>query len=420
MPYARRIWQGSLKEPEGMALFSYKGRSSDGKTVSGIVEAPSAKAAATILRDRELFVVSVRASQGSLSLLPFLSRFQRVGYGDIVNFTRQLATMVVAGLSIPDALTILRTQTTNQTFGQVINDIEHVIVGGGNLADALAKYPQHFSAIYVALVRAGESSGTLDQVLLRLADTLETEREFRSKVKGAMVYPIIIVIGMGVVVSVMMIVVIPKLTDLYKDFGIKLPWTTQVLISLSTFFVHFWWLMILGVGGFIVLFNKWKKTTIGERIIDTVVLKIPLFGDLQKKVLLVTFTRTLAMLITSGIHILNALQILRASLGNVLFRNAIDEISKKVEKGFPLGDTFAQYDVFPPIVSQMMKVGEETGKLDDTLSKLSTYFQTESEHLVRGLTTAIEPIIMVVLGVGVGFIVISVITPIYSLTSQFK
>ena len=155
-------------------------------------------------------------------------------------------------------------------------------------------------------------------------------------------------------------------------------------------------------------------------MVDSITLKIPLFGDLTKKVLLVEFTRTLAMLISAGIHILQGLQTLRDSLGNVLYRNAIDEIGKKVEKGFPLGETFAQYDVFPPIVSQMMKVGEETGKLDDTLVKLSRYFESESEHLVRGLTTAIEPIIMIVLGVGVGFIVISVITPIYNLTSQFK
>ena len=178
--------------------------------------------------------------------------------------------------------------------------------------------------------------------------------------------------------------------------------------------------MIIAAAAAVVLFRKWRKTPEGELIVDTILLKIPLFGELQKKVMLVEFTRTLGMLIASGIHILEGLQILRASLGNVLFRNAIGEIGKKVEKGFPLGDTFAQYQIFPPIVSQMMKVGEETGKLDDTLLKLSKYFQSESENLVKGLTTAIEPIIMVVLGVGVGFIVISVITPIYNLTSQFK
>jgi type IV pilus assembly protein PilC len=167
-------------------------------------------------------------------------------------------------------------------------------------------------------------------------------------------------------------------------------------------------------------FTAWRKTPEGEYIIDSFMLKIPLFGNLQKKIILVEFTRTLGMLIGAGIHILEGLQILQATLDNVLFRDAISEIAKKVEKGFPLGETFAQYPVFPPIVSQMMRVGEETGRLDDTLTKLSRYFETETESLVKGLTTAIEPIIMVILGVGVGFIVISVITPIYNLTSSFK
>ncbi len=403
-----------------MAFFNYKGRDKDGKEVSGLVEAPSTESAVKLLRSRELFVISIKEARTQSGFADFLARFKKVGFGDVVNFTRQLATMIVAGLSLPDALTILRTQTTNPAFVRLIADVEHSIIGGGNLADSLGKYQNVFSPIYVALVRAGESSGTLDQVLSRLADTLEAQAEFRSKVKGAMIYPVIIVVGMVAVVMVMMTVVIPKLTELYRDFGIELPTATKILISVSDFFVHFWWLMIAGAVGLFVGFGRWRKTPIGERMVDALILRTPLYGDLTKKVLLVEFTRTLAMLIGSGIHILQGLQTLRNSLGNVLFRNAIDQIGKKVEKGFPLGETFAQYDVFPPIVSQMMKVGEETGKLDDTLTKLSRYFESESEHLVRGLTTAIEPAIMVVLGVGVGFIVISVITPIYNLTSQFK
>lgn len=402
-----------------MPSYSYKARDPAGKSVTGLVEAPGASQATKLLRDKQLFVVSLTEMKERI-IASMVARFKRVGFGDIVNFTRQLSTMIVAGLSLPESLAILRTQTTNPAFGRVLLDIEHQIVGGGNLGDSLAKYPSYFSPIYVALIRAGESSGTLDKVLARLAETLEAQREFQSKVAGAMIYPIIIIIAMVVVVMIMMTVVIPKLTDLYRDFGVTLPLSTQILISVSTFFVRFWWLVIaVAVGGF-VFFGKWRKTPMGQRIVDTLFLRIPLFGELQKKVILVEFTRTLGMLISAGIHILEGLQILRDSLNNVLFRDAITEISQKVEKGFPLGDTFGQYAVFPPIVSQMMRVGEETGKLDDTLSKLSRYFETESDHMVKGLTTAIEPIIMVVLGVGVGFIVISVITPIYNLTSQFK
>lgn len=400
-----------------MAFFSYKARDATGKIASGLVEALSKEAATKLLHEKQLFIVSLTETRGKSK---GTNTMQRIGFGEIVNFTRQLATMVVAGLSLPEALSILRAQTQNQAFASVLMEIEHQIVGGGNLGDALAKYPQHFSAIYIALVRAGESSGQLDQVLARLADSMESQRDFRSKVAGAMIYPVIIIIGMGLVVMIMMTVVIPKLTELYSDFGVDLPFATQLLITISKFFVLWWWLMIaLGVGGSYA-FMRWRKTKVGELVIDTIVLHVPLFGELQKKIILVEFTRTLSMLISSGIRLLDALQILKDALGNVLFRNAIVDISKKVERGFPLGETFSQYPVFPPIVSQMMKVGEETGKLDDTLLKLSKYFASESENLVKGLTTAIEPIIMVVLGVGVGFIVISVITPIYNLTSQFK
>ncbi|OGG11014.1 hypothetical protein A2Z00_03690, partial [Candidatus Gottesmanbacteria bacterium RBG_13_45_10] len=393
-----------------MAVFQYKARGSDGKILVGLVEAPNESVASKLLHEKQLFVIHLSLSSRPLSVDAILQRFQHVKFSDIVNFTRQLSTMVVAGLSLPEALTILRAQTTNKEFAEMLQTVETQIVGGGNLADALARYPRYFPNTYIALVRAGESSGTLDQVLARLADILESQREFRSKVQGAMIYPVIIVIGMIIVVMVMMTVVVPKLTDLYKDFNIDLPFTTRLLMSTSGFFVRFWWLIILlGVGGFIA-FQRWRKTPPGELVVDSVILRIPLLGDLQKKIILVEFTRTLGMLIASGIHILEGLRILRESLGNVVFRNAVTEVAKKVEKGLPLGDTFAQYEVFPPIVSQMMKVGEETGKLDDTLLKLSRYFESESEQLVKGLTTAIEPIIMVILGVGVGFIVISVIT----------
>jgi type II secretory pathway component PulF len=402
-----------------MAFFKYKAYTKDGKASTGLVEAATEEQAAKLLKDKELIVASLSVS-GEGALTGSFAKFQKVGFSDIVNFTRQMSTMITAGLSIPQSLAILGEQTTNPTFAKVISEIEHQIVGGGNLGDSLSKYPAYFSSIYVSLIRAGEASGLLDKVLTRLAETLESEREFRAKVVGAMIYPAIIVIGMVVVVAVMMIVVMPKLQDLYKDFNLELPVTTKILMGISNFFVQKWWVVILGAFGTGYAFSRWRKTALGERLIDTYMLKIPLFGTLQKKSILVEFTRTLAMLLASGIHILDALRVLKDSLGNVIYRDAVDDITKRVEKGFSLGDTFSSHKEFPPIVSQMIKVGEETGKMDDTLAKLSTYFQSETENLVKGLTTAIEPIIMVILGVGVGFIVFSVITPIYNLTAQFK
>lgn len=402
-----------------MGFYKYKAISPNGKTTVGLVEAASGDHASKLLKEKQLFVISLNETNEK----SFTSRFdklQKVSFNDIVNFTRQLTTMVVAGLSIPDSLNILHKQTPNALFAHVLSDIERAIVGGGNFGDALSKYPQYFSPIYISLIRAGEASGKLDKVLEQLADTLEGQREFRGKVIGALIYPIIIVVGMVAVVAVMMVVVMPKLTDLYKDFGIELPFTTKLLIAFSNFIIHFWWIVILVVAGAIYGFSRWKKTEVGSYVLDSLLLKIPLFGELQKKTILVEFTRILAMLLSAGIHILDALKILKGSLNNVLFRNAIDDISKRVEKGFQLADTFASHKEFPPIVSQMLKVGEETGKIDETLLKLSKYFQTETEQTVKGLTTAIEPFIMVVLGVGVGFIVLSVITPIYNLTAQFK
>ncbi len=402
-----------------MGFYKYKAISPNGKPTVGLVEAASGDQASKLLKEKQLFVISLNETSKNA----FTSRFdklQKVSFNDIVNFTRQLATMVVAGLSIPDSLNILHKQTPNAVFARVLSDIERAIVGGGNFGDALSKYPQYFSPIYISLIRAGEASGMLDKVLAQLADTLEAQREFRGKVIGALIYPIIIVVGMVAVVAVMMVVVMPKLTDLYKDFGIELPLTTKLLIAFSNFIIHYWWIVILIAVGSIYGFSRWKKTEVGSYVLDSLILKIPLFGELQKKAILVEFTRILAMLLSAGIHILDALKILKGSLNNVLFRNALDDISKRVEKGFQLADTFAAHKEFPPIVSQMLKVGEETGKIDETLLKLSKYFQTETEQMVKGLTTAIEPIIMVVLGVGVGFIVLSVITPIYNLTAQFK
>lgn len=403
-----------------MPFFHYRARNTEGKSVAGLVEAPSDQVAVRLLHEKKMVILSLKETHERFSLGSVMTRFKHVGMADIVNFTRQLSTMVTAGLMLPSALSILKTQAPNPAFRQVLGDIEHQIVSGANLADSLTKYTKYFPHTYIALVRAGETSGTLDKIFLRLADTMEAQRELRSKVVGAMIYPIIIIIGMVVVVTVMMIVVIPKLTDLYKDFGVSLPVTTQILISVSLFMVHSWYIMVGALVGLVWLFNWWKKTPVGELAVDTLILKIPLVGNLVTKIMLVEFSRTLAMLIAAGIHILEGLRILQASLGNVLFRSAISEISQKIEKGFPMGETFSEYAIFPPIVSQMMKVGEETGKIDETLIKLSEYFETETDHLVKGLTTAIEPILMIVLGVGVFFIVVSIITPIYSLTNQIK
>lgn len=401
-----------------MPLFNYKVRDQKGKLAQGNVEARSDKDAASLLREQGFLVIEITPA-GGVSLATLTTPLKKVSFSDIVTFTRQFSTMVTAGLTITEALSILRGQTPNQALAKILDDILHEIEAGNNLASALEKYPQHFSRTYIALVRAGEAGGILDKVLERLADNLEKQREFTSKIKGAMVYPGIIMVGMVVVVFIMMTVVVPKLTALYKDFGITLPFATRLLISISDFFVAFWWLIIIAAVGSVVGFRAWRKTPVGTKILDSLVLRLPIWGNLKKQIILVEFTRTLGLLVGAGLPILEALNIVSDSLDNVIYREGIKEAAKAVEKGFPLGVPLAQNPNFPPILGQMTKVGEETGKLDESLLKLSHYFESESEQMVRSLTTAIEPLIMIVLGLGVGFLILAVVLPIYKLTEAF-
>ncbi|MCA9368872.1 type II secretion system F family protein, partial [Candidatus Woesebacteria bacterium] len=278
---------------------------------------------------------------------------------------------------------------------------------------------KEFSKVYIQLVRAGEAGGVLDEVLNRLAENMEKQKEFRAKTKGAMIYPIIVTIAMVVVGFIMMIFVIPKLTEMYKDFGAQLPLPTLVLIGISDFMVNFWYIVLGGMAAAFAVFSRWKKTPVGHLQWDSFVLKVPIFGILRQKTILTEFTRTLSLLLGSGISLLQALEIVTDGVENLVYQNALKEATKQVEKGVSLSQSISRYESFPPILQQMISVGEETGKLDDVLFKLSKYFEQEAEQAVKNLTAAMEPLIMVVLGVGVGAMVIAVIMPIYNLTSQF-
>jgi len=252
-----------------------------------------------------------------------------------------------------------------------------------------------------------------------LADNMEKEKEFKAKTKGALIYPIIVVIAMLAVGVIMMIFVIPKLTEMYRDFGSELPFLTKALIGISDGMVKYWYIAGAIIGGAIFAWKSYYKTKLGRYKIDEIMLKLPIFGELKKKVILTDFARTLALLLGSGISLLEAISIVTESVENIVYRSALQEVSKQVEKGSSLSEALSHYEMFPVILHQMMSVGEETGKLDDVLKKLSNYFEQESEHAIKNMTTAIEPMIMVVLGLGVGAMVIAVIMPIYNLTSQF-
>ena len=401
-----------------MKRFNYKAKDSLGRVVTGEVEAPDIHQAARLVKGKSLYVISITAKIDSpFSIIRRLR--ERITPSDVSTFTRQLSTMINAGLPITEALLILRSQSKGsmqKIVAQILADVE----AGDSFSNSLSRHPKIFSRTFIALVKSGEVGGVMDAVLLRLADDLEKQQEFGSRVKGALIYPAIIVVGMVIVSFVMMIFVIPRLLSLYKDFNATLPLPTLILIGISNFFINYWYIMIAVFGLGFYVFNLFKATPEGRRKIDALTFKIPVFVDLQRQIILTQLTRTLSLMVGAGVPILEALNITSEVVGNTIISDALKDAAKQVERGFPIAFSFARHpEAFPFILSQMVAVGEETGKMDDVLTKISHIFEVDSDEKVKGLTAAIEPIVMVILGLGVGFLVIAVILPIYNLTNQF-
>ncbi|MCL4417337.1 MAG: type II secretion system F family protein [Patescibacteria group bacterium] len=395
----------------------YKAATSDGKLSQGLLDAKDINEAADYLRAKNLVPITIEKTDSNLLTLPF---FKKVKQSDLVLFTRQLSSMLSSGLTLFRALEILREQMQNPQMTEVVSSLISEVQDGKTLAQALEKHPQVFSTIYVSIIRAGEKSGLLDKVLLRLADNLEKQAKLKSTVKGALMYPVIVIILMIVVMSIMMIFVIPQLTVLYTNLNVELPLPTKIVVGISNFMIAAWPLILLGGAAVVIGFRKWAKTPDGKILIDTALLKVPIFGKLITQTILAEFSRTFGLLVGTGTLVVQALNETADTTGNTLFKNAIFGVSKQVEKGVTVGDSMAYYPLFPPLLIQLVKIGEQTGKIDDTLIKASEYFEREVDQTVKTLTTAMEPFIMVVLGIGVAFLIISVITPIYSLISSIQ
>lgn len=401
-----------------MKRFNYKAKDKEGKLVTGEVEASSDIHAAKLVRERGLTVFSIVPRREGIFAI-FRKIKDRITLAHVSTFTRQLSTMVNAGLPITEALLILRNQTKGamqKIVSQILADVE----GGESLSSAMIKHPKVFTPTYIALVKSGEVGGVLDEVLIRLADNLEKQQEFTGKVKGALIYPAIIVVGMIIVALIMMIFVIPRLTSLYTEFQAELPLPTRILMGISNFVFRFWPLFVgLAFLGY-YSFSLYRKTKEGRRKTDELYFKIPIIGELQRQIILTELTRTLSLMVGAGVSILEGLNITAGVVGNVVIGDALREAAKQVEKGFPIAFSFAKHpEAFPYILSQMIAVGEETGKMDEVLEKVSHVFEVESDQKVKALTAAVEPLVMVILGLGVGFLVIAIILPIYNLTSQF-
>lgn len=401
-----------------MAKFNYKAKDIQGNDRSGVVETIDVHQAAKLLSRRGLIVISVKEIKEGSGIFKRLNN--KVSFNEVVIATRQLATMVEAGLVLSEALEILRDQQKNKYMQEVFDDISRDIRAGLDLSSALHKHPDVFSDLFSNLVKAGESSGKLDIVLTQMADNLEKTREFKGKVKGALIYPVIIVSAMFIVMTIMILFVIPKLTGLYSQSNIELPLPTKILIAISNFSQRFWWLIIMIEVGAVIFFRRWVKTPGGKKQFDKILLKIPVVKTIIEGLSLAEFTRTFGMLTAAGIPILDALVIVSTVIDNSVYRDALTESLKGVERGLTLSKELDNVGVFPTIVPAMYRVGEETGKVDAVSFKLASYFEEQADQLVKNLTVIIEPVVLILLGLGVAFLVLAIILPIYKLTTSFS
>ena len=399
-----------------MSYYTYKIKDKHGRMLTGKIEAPSYDQASLTLREKGFFVVQINDIAGDLTTKLNVT-LDRIQFADVVNFTRQLATMIDAGLSLTNSLSILIEQS-KAGLGVVLSKVLSDVESGSALNKALSKHPKVFSKTYVQLVRAGEMSGTLDKVLIRLADNMERERQFKAKIKGAMIYPAFIISTMIGAIIVVMVVVVPKLTDVFTEMDAKLPFATQILIFLSGATRNFWWLGLLMVMSGFIGFKVWMRDEKAKIIFDRFLFALPIVGILRKKIILAEFTRTLSLLLKAGINLVEALEIVTAGMSSAVFKQIFQIIRSKVEKGVSVGEAMSVHSDLPPLIYQMVTVGEQTGKLDMILYKVSDYYQQESERAIDNLMKSMEPIIMVVMGLGVAFLAFAILMPIYDLTSQ--
>jgi type IV pilus assembly protein PilC len=341
----------------------------------------------------------------------------RVSEKDLVTFTRQFATMIDAGLPLVQCLEILGSQSDNKFFAKIINKVRTDVEGGATFAEALRKHPKAYPELYVNMVAAGEAGGILDTILNRLAAYIEKSMALKKKVKSAMVYPtVVIVVAVGVV-FLMLIFVIPTFEKMFQDFGGTLPGVTQSVIDLSKFLQKFWWALIGGIVGTIFLLKRYRKSKAGERQTDAMALKLPVFGTIVRKVAVAKFTRTLGTLISSGVPILDGLDIVARTAGNRVIEEAILKTRQAISEGKTIAEPLAQTKVFPPMVVQMIGVGESAGALDTMLNKIADFYDDEVDTAVSSLSSLLEPFIMVFLGFALGYIVIAMYLPIFKLAS---
>ena len=404
------------------ATYEYKVRDRQGKLLEGSLEAESSQLVVNRLRQMGYVPIAVdRKDDAGLSReikLPGLRGKPKIK--DIAVFSRQFATMINSGLSLLRALYILAEQTENKAFCLVIDDVRQDVEKGSSISQALARHPKIFNRLYVSMVKAGETGGVLDSVLLQLAATIEKQVELRRKIKSAMTYPMVVFCLCILIAAAMLLFIVPTFKNLYKQLGGTLPLLTRTLISVSTFFTSFWWLIVLLIGGAIFGFRRWIATPRGRDLWDAFKLRVPVFGKLVQKTALTRFSSTLSVLLRSGVPILEALEITSETVDNAVLSRAVKDVQSSVKTGESMAKPLATHSVFPPMVTQMIAVGEETGAVDTMLDKIGEFYSQEVEATVNALTSLLEPILIVFLGAMVGGMVIALYMPMFNIIKLIK
>ncbi len=401
-----------------MPIFNYKALQQDGKVISGSVDAPNISLAEGALLERDFKVIDIQEKEIMSGVnLKFLSFLNRIKQKDLVVFSRQLSVMISATVPIIQALKNIAKQVKNSKFRNILNDVAYDVDGGMKLSDALKKH-KIFDNFFVNMVATGETSGKLDEVLEYLADEIEKSYDLQSKIKGAMMYPAFIISGMILVAIAMMIFIIPNLVDIIEEAGQELPLPTRILIAFSDFLTHkYVYLIIIIAIVFGSIYYFTKKTESGKKFINLLKLRVPIFGRLWQNIYVVRFSGSLSSLISAGVPLTNALRITAEVIDNYYYKKLIDETIRKVEDGYSMADTFSKSNIFPTMVIQMIRTGEKTGRLNVVLDRIESFYSREAKNMVDNLTSLLEPIIMVVIGIGVAFVVAAVLMPMYSMTN---
>lgn len=397
-----------------MPVFTWKARTVKGEAHTGELTAASPQEVIGYLRRKRLIVISVNAKPKEIKI----SLGGKIKTRDIMIFARQFATMIDSGLPLVQCLSILGQQTENPKLKSTVNSIRSDVEAGNTLADSLEKFPKLFSNLFISMVRAGEAGGILDTILLRLSEYLEKNDAIVRKIKGAMIYPTVVFTAAMGCVAILLIFVIPIFAGMFEEMGMQLPMPTLIVVNLSNFLVGYWWLIAGAIIGGIFGLKAYRKTDKGELAIDALMLKVPVLGDLIRKSAVARFTRTLGTLITSGVSILHGLEVTAKTAGNRVVHDAVMDSRVSIAGGETITKPLKEADVFPPMVIQMINVGEQTGGLDAMLIKVADFYEDEVDTAVDALTAALEPIMIVFLGVIVGSMVVSMYLPIFDLLTK--